>query len=73
MSSRSSGVTNVRLLGDLGRDAFVLAPAQDEIVETLSPGRVVDRLQILSQQFSAGPGFLGTGLEQIEELFVLAQ
>jgi len=58
-------------LRDLLRNAFVLPAGVDEIVDVGGPA-VGALLQEAPKQRGAGPGLLGAGLKQIEELILFA-
>ena len=60
-------------LGDLLGDAFVLPTGVDEIIDVYGPVVGGALPQKAPEQGGAGPGLLGAGLEQVEELLLFAK
>ena len=62
-----------KLLGQLLRDAFVLAPALGELGQVLRRVAVLEFAQQIDEVMNAAVGLLRAGFEQIEKFFVVSE
>src|SRR6476659_7066138 len=62
-----------KLLGQLLRDLFILAPAIDEFIEALRLFVMLEPAEKSDEMVDTAVGLLRAGFEQVEELFVVAK